>query len=197
MKYKLTMLIAIALFGCTWDRKSTLEAAEKPLVVLNSEDSGWGADIQLSLVDVSENDAEKIYKAVSSSEKGDLGLLVVVTKKATGGHGFGNAITLKSLGKPSDVLLQKLAALYKQSIPANAKFTKAVQANFVDLGEFAKSIGGTTKRDGQEVKEYKIFFETKNDYGELYLNINTNEKWLEILEKDDSYRPIIIDALTR
>jgi hypothetical protein len=44
----------------------------------------------------------------------------------------------------------------------------------------------------------KLFFqgEKEDDYAELYLNINETEHWIELKEKDEEYRPIIIKLLT-
>jgi len=44
----------------------------------------------------------------------------------------------------------------------------------------------------------KLFFETEDpeDHAELYVNINEKEHWLEIREKDESYRRQIIKFLT-
>jgi hypothetical protein len=199
MKKILILLIAVAQLGCSLKPDKTAEATKtppKPLIVFDNKDDGWGGDIRLSLVGLSENDTAKIYKAVSSTEKGNLGVLVLVTKKPADSKGFGNAITLKSLGPESDLMLQKLAELYKQKIDANAKFVKTAQATFVDLGAFARSLGGTTNGD-ENVDQYKLFFETKNDEGELFMNINTNENWLELREKDEDYRPVLIKAFTQ
>ncbi len=197
MKYLLIGLLAIGLFGCSTNPKTASKSEIKPLIVFDNKDDGWGGDIRLSLVDSSENDTAKIYKAISSSEKGNLGVLVLVSKKRVDSKGFGSGITLESLGNPSDLLLHKLAELYKQNIPNEAKFAKKVQASVVDLGEFAKSLGTPVNNKGQDLEEFKLFFETGNDEGELFMNINLTENWLELREKDEEYRPVIIRVLTR
>jgi hypothetical protein len=38
--------------------------------------------------------------------------------------------------------------------------------------------------------------ENENDYAELYLNINSAENWIELREKDEEYRPAVLQFLT-
>jgi len=199
LKKLAVLFIAFTQIGCSLNQnKSTSDSAStiKPLIVLNDKDDGWGADIRLSITNISENDSSKIYKAVSSDNKEHLGLLIFVTKKKTNGQGFGNAITFKSLGKESDNLLRKLSALYKKKISTDSKFADTVSASFVDLKEFAKSVAGSSGEGDSNIDEYKLFFETKNDEGELYLNINSTEKWVELKEKDEDYRSVVLETLT-
>ena len=196
MKNLLITLSAVILFGCVTNPKNAAKKDMKPLIVIGGKDNVWGGDIRLSLTDSSENDTARIYKALSSSDKGNLGVRILITKKPVNSQGFGNAITLESIGAPSDLLLHKLAELYKQNIPVSAKFPKRVQASFVDLSQFTKSLG-LTANDGENIKKYKLFFETQNDEGELFLNINSNENWLELREKDEEYRPVMIKVFTQ
>jgi hypothetical protein len=198
-KFILLVLISFQ-WSCTLhqgNKSGSMDSVIKPLIVLDDKDGEWGGDIRLSIVSISENDTSTVYKAISSDNNQNLGLLILVTKKKTNDKGFGNAITFKSIGKESDNLLQKLSKLYKQKISADAKFSQTVSANFVDLTEFAKSIGGTNKEANSTTGQYKLFFETKNDEGELFLNINASEQWLELSEKDPDYRPVIIKALSQ
>ena len=45
----------------------------------------------------------------------------------------------------------------------------------------------------------KLFYESanENEYAELYLNINENEHWVEIREKDEEYRKAVLGFLSR
>ena len=199
MKKLAVLFIALTQIGCSFNQNKSSGSsgsAIKPLIVLTGKDDNWGADIRLSIINISENDSSKIYKAVSSDNKEPLGLLIIVTKKKTNGQGFGNAITLKSIGTESDNLLHKLSELYKKKIAADSKFADTVSAGFVDLKEFAKSVAGSSGDGDSDVDEYKLFFETKNDEGELYLNINSTDKWVELKEKDEDYRSVVLEALT-
>jgi len=199
MKKLAVLVIALAQIGCSLNQNKSSGSsgsAIKPLIVLTDKDDGWGADIRLSITNISENDSSKIYKAISSDNKENLGLLIFVTKKKTNGQGFGNAITFKSLGKESDNLLHKLSALYKKKISTDSKFADTVSVSFVDLKEFAKSVAGSSGEGDSNVDEYKLFFASKNDVGELYLNINSTGKWVELKEKDKDYREVVLEALT-
>jgi hypothetical protein len=168
----------------------------QPLKIDNGEEEGWGADIRLSIVEKSENDTARIYKAVSSYNGQELGLLVSVPKRKEGDKGFGQGISLKSIGAQSDYLLRTLYQLYKQTVDTNAAFTKDIHVTYVNLKEFAKAVAG---QEGQytAANEYKLFFEGRSDehYAELYLNVNPTDNWIELREKDEEYRPIVLRFL--
>jgi hypothetical protein len=44
----------------------------------------------------------------------------------------------------------------------------------------------------------KLFFqnEKEDDYAELYFNINDEEQWIELREKDKDYRNMVINFLS-
>jgi hypothetical protein len=204
---KITIVFFLAtLFGCSNNQSnsdinkdatsSTKTYAVQPLQIDKGEEEGWGADIRLSIVEKSENDTAKIYKAISSYNSQELGLLVSVPKRKEGDKGFGEGISLKSIGTQSDYLLRTLQRLYKQPIDTTTSFTKDINVTYVNLKEFGKAVAG---QEGQytAANEYKLFFEGKSDedYAELYLNINSTDNWIEIREKDEEYRPIVLRFL--
>jgi hypothetical protein len=171
----------------------------KELLVDNGEEEGWGADIKLSIISNSETDTSKTFTAISTYEGKRLGLLVSIPKKKEGEKGFSSGITLNSIGSESDILLKVLSKLYKQKVDTSLKFTNSVSVTYVNLDEFAKSLGA---QDGGQYKtenQYKLFYEgeKEGDYAELYLNINPTEHWVELKEKDEEYRPIIIKLLRK
>lgn len=178
------------------ETSDTILYTVKPLQIDNGEEEGWGADIRLSIVAKSENDTANIYKALSSYNGRDLGLLVSVPKRKEGDKGFGQGISLKSIGTQSDYLLQTLSQLYKQPVDNTATFAKDINVTYVNLKEFAKAVAG---QEGQytAANEYKLFFEGKSDedYAELYLNVNSKDNWVELREKDEEYRPILLRFL--
>jgi len=206
---KIIFIFLVILFGCSNNQANpdkeikTTNATNsaypvKSLVIDNGEEEGWGADIRLSVINITENDTAKVYKAVSDYENKKIGLVVSVLKNKEGDKGFGKSLTLKSIGEESDYLLLTLLKLYKQKIDTSIKFTNSVSVDYVNLNEFAKSLGG----NGDEpvvVNEYKLFFHGQNDedYAELYLNINPGEHWIELREKDEEYRPLIIKFLKK
>ena len=171
----------------------------KELIVDNGKEEGWGADIRLSIISIKETDTSRVFITTSTYEGKKLGFLVSVPKAKEGNSGFASGIELKSIGSESENLLLTLSKLYKQKADTTLKFTEAVSLTYVNLDEFAKSLGA---KDGGEYKtenQYKLFYEGIKDgeYAEVYLNINQNEHWIELKEKDEEYRPIIIKLLKR
>jgi hypothetical protein len=166
----------------------------KELVVDKGEEEGWGGDIRLSIVSASETDTSRNYKAISNYEGKHLGIELSVPKSKEGSKGFSKGIIIKSIGSESDNLLRTLAKLYKQKPDTSLKFVNVISVTYVNLKEFAKSLTGQEGESYTMASEYKLFFEGKgeNDYAELYVNVNPDEHWIEIKEKDDEYRPALI-----
>lgn len=169
----------------------------KELIIGNSEEGGWGADLRLSVVSVADTDTSRLYTAVSTYQGRKLGLLVSIPGKEAGKRGFGSGIYLKSIGPASDNLLQVLATLYKQPADSGLKFANSISVSYVNLNEFVKSLGGEEDDALKTQRQYKLFFEGSSleNYGELYLNINPAEHWLELQEKDEGYRSALIQSL--
>ncbi|RXK62074.1 hypothetical protein ESA94_03420 [Lacibacter luteus] len=169
----------------------------KELFVENGDEEGWGADIRLSIISNSETDTSKVFTAISTYEGKRLGLLVSIPKKKEGDKGFASGITLKSIGAESDNLLKVLSKLYKQKVDTTLKFTSSVSVTYVNLDEFAKSLGAEDGGQYKTENQYKLFYEgeKEGDYAEIYLNINPTEHWIELKEKDEEYRPVIIKFL--
>lgn len=169
----------------------------KELFVDNGEEGGWGADIRLSIISNSETDTSKMFTAISTHEGKRLGLIVSTPKKKEGDKGFASGITFKSIGAESDNLLKVLSKLYKQKVDTALKFTNAVSITYVNLDEFAKSLGAENGGQYKTENQYKLFYEGREegDYAEIYLNINATEHWIELKEKDEEYRPVIIKFL--
>ena len=195
MRKLIILFILLTGFGCSPNHNNSNNFPVKPLIILNAKDDGWGADIKMSITNISENDTSYAYKAISHYDNSNVGFIVIVPKSQTDSKGFGKLIILKSIGTESDNLLHTLTALYKQKANPASTFVESASPSYVDLNEFAKSIGGNTKES--DVKEYKLFFQTKDDEAELYLNIDPIEKWVEVSEKDPEYRPVVIKALTK
>lgn len=157
----------------------------------NGDDIGDG-DFALSIVAISETDTTIIYKALSTSESGNLGLVLDIPKK-DGEKGFGRSILLKSTGLESDNFIRFMAKEYNQKLDSSSHFNKNISVAYVNLNTFAGTSGANNQYD-TAVNEYKLFFEGrgKDDYAELYLNINNREKQIEFKEKDQEYRPQLI-----
>jgi hypothetical protein len=105
-----------------------------------------------------------------------------------------NAIKISSIGKESDEFLKAISKLYR--FPTNKKFSNST------LSPTAFSLN----RSRVEVQKlgyykFKLFFkdsenDKEEDYCELYFNINTEEKIIELFEKDNEYRKSIIRAFS-
>ncbi len=178
-------------------KENTETYPSKELIVDNGEEEGWGADIRLSIISVAETDTSKFYTAISTYQGKRLGLLVSIPKKKEGDKGFGSGISLKSIGTESDNLLQTLASLYKLKDDSTLKFTNSISVTYVNLDEFVKSLGAQDGGDYKTQNQYKLFFEgsSEDEFAELYLNISPTEHWIELREKDEEYRPVIINFL--
>lgn len=102
-----------------------------------------------------------------------------------------NAVQLKSIGQESDELVKALAELYKQ--PTNKGFTKqTISATAFSLNEKSVNL------DKNDYYKLKLFFaeDDENLHSEIFLNINTDKREIEIHEKDEEYREPIIKVWT-
>ncbi|MDO6434809.1 hypothetical protein Q4E93_29625 [Flavitalea sp. BT771] len=166
---------------------------EKPVIKYkdNGDDTGDG-DFALSIVEIAETDTTIIYKALSTSENGKLGLVLDIPKK-DGEKGFGRSILIKSTGWESDNFIRFMAEEYNQKMDSSSHFIKTISVAYVNMHTFGKTLGAVYHYDST-IDEYKLFFEgpSKDDYAELYLNINKREKIIEFKEKDPEYRPQLI-----
>jgi hypothetical protein len=202
---KLFILIApIIIFGCSSNQTNVITVPDSPVaksssikpLVITGEEEGWGADIRLSIISTEETDSSSIHKVVSSYKDKNLGLIVIVPKTKGEAKTFGSGLILKSIGAESDNLLQTLAELYKLKPNGSLKFINSISVSYANLQDYAK---GLAVQDGRSYEvagsDYKLFFETEDDYAELYLNINPTEHWIELKEKDEEYRPSLINVL--
>lgn len=206
---KFTILPILILFlGCLNQSNDVKNASNttttftypiQPLLIDNGEEEGWGADIRLSLTEITSTDSVIIYKAISSHEGKNVGIEVTLPKSKPGSENSPTQIlTIKTCGESSDNLLMMLSRLYKFRDDTAKHFISLAKLAFVDLNEFAKAKFGKDAIPHADAKEMKLFFETEDaeDYAELYLNINEKEHWLEIREKDEDYRRQVIKFLS-
>lgn len=167
-----------------------------PLEIDSSE--GW-ADIRLSVEAMSESKSGILMNATSLYEGQELGLEVFIPNTPTDEKGFGNGIILKSTGDKSDRLLQLLSKVYLQNNSDLKQFRDSISVAYVDLDKFAESVAGASPQDSSYIKKYKLFFEgaKEDEYAEIFLNYNMLEKRIELNEKDEEYRPILIKFLSK
>lgn len=209
------LILTVCFFSCTDNRNDNKKDVKvradlikssndsfpsKELFIDNGEEEGWGADIRLSITEILPSDSFTTYKALSSYEGKKFGLEIKLPNNVPDNKNqLAQLMTIKSLGQPSDNLLSTLSKLYKLKVDTTKRFIDEAKVAFIDLNEFAKSRFGKEPVNRTQAKEMKIFFEANNpdDNAELYLNVNDNEHWLEIREKDDGYRDKVVKFLTK
>jgi hypothetical protein len=209
MKKFLILLSLTTSVGCSTNQTNNTEKAAKkaattsypiqPLFIDNAGEEGWGADIRLSLTEITSTDSLTCYKAISTDEGKNVGIEFILPNTKPGMENSPTqTLEVKTCGESSDNLLALLSKLYKLKDDTTRHFIASTKLAFVDLNEFAKTKFGKDAISHTDAKEMKLFFETEDpeDYAELYVNINEKEHWLEVREKDESYRRQVIKFLT-
>lgn len=162
---------------------------------------GW-SDIFLKITSDIKTDSSHIYNTKGLYNNKVVGLQIEVSSKIGAGivdgipdqkSGFiANAVQLRSIGQESDEFIKALAIIYKQTTKKG--FTKnTISATAFSLNEMSVNL------DKNGYYKLKLFFEENDEnlYSEVYLNINTEKKEIEIHEKDEEYRAPIIKVLTK
>ena len=194
------------LFGCKGSNSKMQQSNDFDNLVLEEITSrldqaeGW-SDIFLKITSDVKTNTSHIYVAKGLYNGKTVGLQVevssniragIVNGEIDGKSGFAyNAVQLKSLGQESDELVKALAELYKQA--TDKGFTKqTVSATVFSLNEKPVNL------DKNDYYKLKLFFEENNEnlYSEVFLNINTEKREIEIHEKDEDYREPIIKVWT-
>ena len=194
------------LFGCKGSNSKMQQSNDFDNLVLEEITSrldqaeGW-SDIFLKITSDVKTNTSHIYVAKGLYNGKTVGLQVevssniragIVNGEIDGKSGFAhNAVQLKSLGQESDELVKALAELYKQA--TDKGFTKqTVSATAFSLNEKPVNL------DKNDYYKLKLFFEENNEklYSEVFLNINTEKREIEIHEKDEDYREPIIKVWT-
>ena len=166
----------------------------KPLQILTEEEEGWGADVRLSIVKVIHQDSVTQYKILSTYNGKEIGFEIIIPAKLS----IKGALEFRSTGQNSDEFLHVLSKLYNVKSDSLKYFTKSCKLTGIDLNEFANDKLGAKISIIAGLKEMKLFYEpaNENDYAELYLNINENEQWVEVKEKDEEYRKAVLGFLS-
>lgn len=209
MTKQLTAIILMGffsfLFGCknNYSNAQTNNSDNTKIEEITSRidpEEGW-SDIFLKITEDTKTDISHIYIAKGLYKNKTVGLQIEVSSKIGAGiidgkpdgkAGFvANAVQLKSIGQESDELVKALAELYKQ--PTNKGFTKqTISATAFSLNEKSVNL------DKNDYYKLKLFFaeDDENLHSEIFLNINTDKREIEIHEKDEEYREPIIKVWT-
>lgn len=162
---------------------------------------GW-SDIFLKITADTKTDTSYIYIVKGLYKNKTVGLQIEVSSNIGAGivdgkldskAGFvANAVQIKSIGQESDELVKALSELYRQ--PTNKGFTKqTISATAFSLNEKSVNL------DKKDYYKLKLFFaeDDENLYSEIFLNINTDKREIELHEKDEDYREPIIKVWTK
>jgi len=207
MKHLKTIIIMgffATLFGCGQTNKSETKEIIKLEEITSRTDTSEGfSDIFLSIESDTKTDSSHIYVAKGLYKGKTVGLQFEVKSNMENGltpdgemnsqGGFTkNAIKTNSIGKESDELVKALGELY--SFPTTKSFTKqTITSTAFSLNQKIADL------DKSDYYKFKLFFEDDNEdlYSELFFNINTTEKIIELHEKDQEYRHPLIKVFTK
>jgi len=166
---------------------------------INPED-GWN-DIFLKIVKDQKTDSSHIYTVKGLYKEQTVGLQIEVNSSIGAGIVDGTpnvnsgiarqSVHIRSMGAESDAFVKALAELYGR--PTLKAFRQQ------PLSVTAFSLNETpVNLDKDGYYKLKLFLEEYDEdlYSEVFLNINTEKKEIEINEKDWEYRRAIIELLT-
>ncbi|RWY54233.1 hypothetical protein [Mucilaginibacter gilvus] len=185
--------------ACHDNSKSQLsESTVVNLLADSVDDESWGADVRLSIVKIKKLDTSDVYTLKAIYKNKPVGFAIEVPRVTDkNSEGFGSGIKIKSLGKLSDDFKNAMAELYKQKIDTTKKFIDMTEAAYVDLIQFSKSMESNAKEDPLYFKMMKLFLMSKEgEEAELYFNIDKERKIVELKEKDEEYRAIVIQLIS-
>jgi hypothetical protein len=210
MTNQLTVIILMGLFSFLFACKNIDNNAHKnnsdntkieEITSRIDPEEGW-IDIFLKITEDTKTDTSHIYIAKGLYKNKTVGLQIeisskigagIVDGKPDGKAGFvANAVQFKSIGQESDEFVKALAELYDQ--PTNKGFTKqTISTTAFSLNEKSFNL------DKNDYYKLKLFFaeDDENLYSEIFLNINTEKREIEIHEKDEEYREPIIKVWTK
>jgi len=194
-----SMLACILLTSCTGSdpnakgtNSATVSASLPEMQVDNSAQS-FGGDISLHINSLEKIDQEiTSYKILSAYRGKPIGFQFILKRPAENREFVEHGVTFKSLGDTSNNFLNALAEIY-QIKKNNLVFVDSITVTYADL-----TYNFDSKTPGNWVAaQKKLFFETKDDESELYLNIDNDRKIISFPEKDSSYRLSILEALSK
>jgi hypothetical protein len=148
-KFSILPVLILSL-GCSTNQTSNVKKAAnttttftypiQPLFIDNGEEEGWGADIRLSLTEITLTDSFTSYKAISSYERKNVGIeFILANNKPVIENSPTQILTIKTCGESSDNLLTLLSRLYKLKGDTAKHFIRLAKLAFVDLNEFARA----------------------------------------------------------
>jgi hypothetical protein len=202
MNFLITIALLLSLCACAPVEKKVDQMKLEEITSRTDTTEGF-SDIFLHITDEVKLDSSHIYTVKGRFKGKIVGVNVELASNIPQGittdgeinakTGFvENGLKLSSIGQESNDLLKALSDLY--NIPSNKLFSKKViSATAFSLNQKVADL------DKGDYYKFKLFFNengNEEQYAEIYLNINTEEKVIELHEKDPEYRTAIINALT-
>ena len=195
MRKIVLFLVTLTILGC---QRKTDKIYFHSFVDTTKESSG--SDVRLSIVNSVKSSDGTLYTLKSFYNKDTLGFQILLPNKLSE-DGSGNGFEIITLGKISKNFRNSLAAVYKLKIDTSVEFVNKLILSYVNVSEFATKITGQKPSDDDGFTDFKLFFEdSKNsDEGEaeIFLNINENDKIVQLREKDPDYRKALIGFFTQ
>ncbi|PVD50583.1 hypothetical protein DC498_19345 [Terrimonas sp.] len=193
------------LFGCGQgnDKKQQTNSQKLADITSRTDISEGFSDIFLTITASSKTDITNIYVGQGLYKNKPVGLKFEINSKLPFGitsdgeinskSGFvKNGVKFISLGQESDKLINALFDLYNE--PTKKTFSRnIISATVFSLNQ------QDTDFDKNGYYKFKLFFNDdcdENTYAEMFFNINTAEKIIELHEKDHDYRKPLLKAFT-
>ena len=111
----------------------------------------------------------------------------IANRQISGNGSVNSGVIITSIGDESDEFIKAISELYK--FPTIKPFSKRViYTNLYSLSE------ANTNLEGNGKYHYKLFFD--DDAAEIFLNLNLNDREIELSEKDVDYREPLIKIWT-
>ncbi|RZK59016.1 MAG: hypothetical protein EOO91_06435 [Pedobacter sp.] len=197
----LILFSAIIILGCgQTEKKETTATDQLEEITAKTNLSEGFADVYLKIVKDTPKDSSHIYIASGLYNGKKVGLQFELKSNIPagltkdGGMGSGgfvsNPIKFSSIGEESNEFIKALSTLY--GVPTKSAFSKEVTASTAfSLNAIPANL------DQPGYYKFKLFFESNEGVPELFFNINTEERIIELKEKDNAYRAEIISTFTR
>lgn len=197
----IAILIPVVILAAYNNRKkysmSNGQSATRDSTLVIKTNDGWH-DFVLKITNTHETGEAVIFTAMATHNSSQVGFAVTLPKGKLTKQGMGKGLILKRTGPESDRLIELMAYLYKVEHPGLLPFRESVSVEYVNLEVFAAFNSVVALPADLTTGKHKLFFNTDSDgeYAELYLNIDRQQGTIEIAEKDEEYRPLVIAALS-
>jgi len=192
----LSIVVCVLLFSCQQSEstdnntptETLINTSVFPVQPMQLDSAASIMGLRLSYTGSTVTDSSVFYQVNASYKDETFGFNLSVPKGEEG------TAYLSGTGKVSDNLLHFMQGIYGRPADSSKRFAADLSAHFLSLGALVSD--STNQSHG---KQGKLIFRVAGtgDSAELYLNINEQEHWIGLLEKDTVYRARLIKALTR